>query len=283
MTDSLMNLTDFMPFSDGLDHPEGVTYAPDGYVYAGGEAGQIYRVNLADGAFEEIGSTGGFILGLAPDADNNLYACDLDLGNVMKITQSGEVSKYSSNEEPIPAPNYPVFDKAGNLYFSSSGGWHEQNGKIYRIPPNGKTELVSESFASFANGMTLNPQGTHLYVVLSNKPGIERAEIKADGTLGEPEEVVTMERTVPDGVAFDVDGNLYISCYTPDIIYRLTPSGQLDKLVEDWESTTISSPTNIIFAGDDRKTLVVASLSRWHLTKAQMPVAGAPLNYPKLS
>lgn len=282
MSDSLMKLEDFTPFADGLDHPEGVTWAPDGYVYAGGEAGQIYRVSLEDGSFEEIGNTGGFILGLAPDVDNNLYACDLNLGAVMKITQAGEVSQYSDNAEPIPAPNYPVFDKDGNLYFSSSGEFLGNTGSIYRISANGPTELVSEDFRAFPNGLALSPDGKYLYVVLSNKPGIERAEILPDGRLGPPEDVVTLERTVPDGIMFDVEGNLYIACYTPNVIYRLAPGGQLDTLAEDWMSTTLSAPTNIVFAGENLKTLVVASLARWHLSKAVMPIAGVPLNCPKL-
>ena len=49
----------------------------------------------------------------------------------------------------------------------------------------------------------------------------------------------------------------------------------LDVLAEDWESVTFATPTNIAFAGPERRTLVVASLSRWHLTKGEMPIAGA--------
>ena len=33
----------------------------------------------------------------------------------------------------------------------------------------------------------------------------------------------------------------------------------------------------------DLKTFIVASLGRWHLTKAQVPIAGHRLHYPKLS
>jgi gluconolactonase len=278
---ALMKLKEFAPFADGLDHPEGVTWGPDGFVYAGGEAGQIYRVSL-DGKIEQIASTGGFILGLALDKEKNIYACDLGKGCIMKITQSGEVSKYSDNAEPIPAPNFPVFDSKGNLYFSSSGSWKGNSGKIYRAKPGGATEVVSEEFKAFPNGMTLHPDGKYLYIVVSNKPGVDRAEILKSGNLGKPEPVVTLRGTVPDGVAFDVEGNLYICCYTPDRIYRLTPDGRLDIVAEDKESVTFSSPTNISFGGKDMKTLIVASLARWHLTKGTMPIAGAKLNYPKV-
>ena len=43
-------------------------------MYAGGEAGQIYRVQL-DGGFEQVAEvSGGFILGLAVDTDDVIYA-----------------------------------------------------------------------------------------------------------------------------------------------------------------------------------------------------------------
>ena len=118
--------------------------------------------------------------------------------------------------------------------------------------------------------------------MLSNKPGVERAAILPDATLGKPEHVVTLPRNVPDGVAFDAEGNLYIACYTPDMIWRLAPVGALDVLAEDWRSVVFSSPTNIAFGGDDMKNLFVASLGRWLLTKSQMPIAGQPVHYPKI-
>lgn len=279
---SLMDISHFTAFAEELDHPEGVTWGPDGYVYAGGEAGQVYRVSL-EGKVTQISTTGGFALGLALDADLNIYVCDLTIGAVMKVSQAGAVSKYTDNAEPIPAPNYPVFDAQSNLYFSSSGGWQTNTGLIYRARPGGKTEVISRDFTAFPNGMALSPDNKYLYIVLSNKPGVERAAIQADGSLGPPEQVVTLPRQVPDGVAFDVEGNLYITCYTPNIIWRLTPNGKLDVLAEDWTSVTLSAPTNIAFGGTDLKTLLVASLGRWHLTKAQMPIAGHRLHYPKLS
>ena len=42
----LSNDKDISVFLDGLDHPEGVAWGPDGFIYAGGEIGQIYRINI---------------------------------------------------------------------------------------------------------------------------------------------------------------------------------------------------------------------------------------------
>lgn len=283
MSDSLMNLSEFKPFADGLDHPEGVAWGPDGYVYAGGEAGQIYRVDLDEGSFEEIACTGGFLLGLCLDADCNVYACDLKRHEVVRVTKDGNVAVYSkgSPEREMQTPNYPVFDSQGNLYVTDSGEFDQSTGCLFRILPGGKTELVTDQSLPFPNGMALNSDETELYVVMSNVPGIGKFKILPDGKIGAMELVVEIPDTVPDGVAFDVKGNLYISCYTPDVIYRRTPSGDLNVLVEDRRSVILSSPTNVVFVGEDLSTLVVSSLARWHLTKGQMPVAGLPARYPK--
>ncbi len=279
-----IKLENFVPFADGLDHPEGVAWGPDGYVYAGGEAGQVYRVDLDSGQVEEIASTGGFLLGLCLDADANIYACDLGKGEIARITQRGEVSVYSngSPERKMVTPNYATFDKAGNLYVSDSGEWDQANGCIFRIKPGGETEVVNDEPLPFPNGLALSPDGTELYIVLSNLPGVGKVQIRPDGQVGPMEQVVEMPQAIPDGLAFDELGNLYISCYTPDRIYCLTPGGELVLVVDDWRSVTLSSPTNIAFCGTDLSTLVVASLARWHLTKGQMPISGSPVCYPNL-
>jgi gluconolactonase len=280
---TLMNIEEFAPFVEGLDHPEGVCWGPDGFVYAGGEAGQIYRISF-EGNVEQVGTTGGFILGVALDADMNVYACDMGNHALKRITQQGEVSTYSDGtaERKMVTPNYAVFDKAGNLYVSDSGSFKGFDGCLWLIRPGGATELISTDLKAFPNGLALSPDGEYLYVVLSNIPGVARVKVQADARVGAPETVVELPRNVPDGLAFDAEGNLYIACYTPDIIYRLTPAGELAILAEDWESVTFATPTNVAFCGEDLKTLVVASLSRWHLTKGTLSVAGAPLNYPKL-
>jgi gluconolactonase len=136
---------------------------------------------------------------------------------------------------------------------------------------------------AFPNGLAIDSSGSWLYVVLSQMPGVARVRLDGDGS--EPETVVQLPHNVPDGLAFDARGDLYISCYAPSGIYRLAGGqlgGRVETLVADWESTQIAAPTNIAFCGPDRRTLVVASLARWHLAATRMPVAGARLAYPTL-
>ena len=112
-------------------------------------------------------------------------------------------------------------------------------------------------------------------------PGVSRIQILDDGSAGKREVVATLPDHMPDGVQFDEDGVLYITMYAPDRIFRLLPNGRTELLVEDITHETLSSPTNIVFGGEDRRMLLMASLGRWQITALQMEVPGLPLIYPE--
>ena len=281
----LNNDTQIAVFVENLDHPEGIAWGPDGYAYAGGEAGQLYRIDTENRRVTQFADTGGFILGLAIDSKNNIYACDSVNQCVQKITPNGDVSQYSAGtiEEPFRCPNYPAFDAEGNLYVCDSGDWKADNGLIYKIKPGGESEVWNRNLYTFPNGLCLGPDGSSLYVAMSlNPPRVDRVGIQSDGSAGEINTVVEFPGTVPDGVAFDIDGNLYTSMYRPDIIYRYTPSGQTDVVAEDYEGTLIAAPTNIAFCGKDRDFLLGANIGRWHITRYEIGTTGLPVHYPNV-
>ena len=281
----LDNDTQISVLVDGLDHPEGIAWGLDGYAYAGGEAGQLYRIDIERQEFTQFADTGGFILGIALDASNNIYACDTGNGAVMRVTPGGVVSTYSKGtpEELFSTPNYPAFDAEGNLYVCASGTWKSDDGLIYKVRPGGDTEVWDRRLREFPNGLCLSPDGESLYVAMSlNPPRVERIRIDADGSAGPIETVVELPLTVPDGVAFDTEGNLYISMYRPDVIYRRTPPGRLDVLAEDFEGTLIACPTNTAFCGRNLDVFLGANIGRWHITRYEVGATGHPLKYPAI-
>lgn len=278
-------LIDLTVAVEGLDHPEGVTVGPDGLVYAGGEAGQIYRVDLGAGTFEEIATTGGFLLGLCLDGAGRIYACDIGRVAVVRIDHaSGSVVDYSRGtpERPMVNPNVGVFDDVGNLYVTDSGHLDQDDGCIFVVRPGGRTEVWSEGSTNFPNGACLSASGDALYVVESLTPALVRIPIGNDGGAGRREVVAELPGLVPDGVCLDVEGHAYVTCYRPDRIVRVAPSGVVDILADDPRGVVLAAPTNGVFAGQDLRTFVIASLGRWHLTAADFGVAGLPLRYPEL-
>ena len=282
----LSNETDVSVFGEGLDHPEGIAWGLDGYAYAGGEAGQLYRIDIEKREATEFASTGGFVLGIAMDAHHNIYACDAGNRAVMKITPGGDVSTYSSGatDEPFKTPNYPAFDLEGNLFVCDSGDWKADNGRIFKIRPGGETEVWDRRQKEFPNGLCLGPDGSSLYIAMSvNPPRVNWVSINSDGSAGATETFIELPKTVPDGVAFDTDNNLYVSMYRPDVIYRVSPSRQAEILAEDPEGTLIAAPTNIAFYGDNLDLLLSANIGRWHITHYEIGKTGLRLSYPDLS
>jgi gluconolactonase len=260
--------------AEGLDHPEGVCWSPKtGSIYAGGEAGQIFRVRL-EGGFEQVAEVpGGFILGLAVDADDVIYACEPNGGHVQRIDlrDGGAPQPYG---DAMIYPNYPAFDADGNLWVSDSGDWGEANGSLCRIEPGGgRTERVVEGL-DFTNGLAIGDE--HVYMIESKRPGVMRVPLAG----GQAEDVVELPRTVPDGLAFDSEGGLWISLYEPHAVLRLDLAGELETMLDDWTGLDITSPTNMAFAGPDLSVLVLASLSGWAVKAVDPGVRGRALEYP---
>lgn len=270
-------------FSGGLDHPEGIAILPDGTIYVGGEAGQIYRIG-DDGSAEQVADTGGFALGLAADAAGRIYVCDNGRKAVLRVdpaSGAADVFTAGDGERPLRSPNWGAFDAAGNYYLSDSGDWLESDGLIWVVRPGGRAEVWTRESANFPNGLAVAPDGSRLYAVESAPDAaIVEIPIGADGEAGPRKVLCELGLTVPDGVAVAADGSLIVACYRPDAILRWSPESGLTILAGDPRGTLLAAPTNVAFAGEDRGTLIVPNLGRWHLTKGDLGVRGTPLFYP---
>ncbi len=282
----LINLTHAEVLVDGLDHPEGVARGPDGKIYAGGEQGQVYRIDYETRQVDHYASTVGMNLGLAHDAAGNVYMCNPGDQAVKKVIPSGEVTVYSAGnaDRRMVAPNYPAFDPQGNLYVADSGGWKEDNGCTWRIAPGGETIVLDTESCQFPNGCAVSPDGQYLYLAMSlNPPRVIRFRLEDGQKTGPVEVVAQLPHTVPDGLAFCADGSLLVSCYRPDTIFRLLLDGTVTVLMDDYEGTLLGAPTNVCFGGPDLSVLFWANLGRWHIgMNARTGLKGAGVFYPQI-
>jgi gluconolactonase len=280
-----VGLDAFEILTDELDHPEGVAWGPDGRIWAGGEDGQIYAVTL-NGVVDEVANTGGGVLGVAIDARGRVYACDEGRAEVVRVDPArDEVETYSTGlpGRQMILPNFAAFGPVGNLYVTDSGNAHADDGAIYRVEPGGATAVWSTTLPRYPNGCCLNAEADSLYVAESHLPGVSRIPIMADGSAGTPETVVELPGTVPDGIAFDAEGNLYVACYRPDRIYRVSPRAEPEILAEDPTGELLNAPTNVAFVGKALDRMVVANVGEWHLAIADVGAVGLPLFLPEIA
>ncbi|MCK5380101.1 MAG: SMP-30/gluconolactonase/LRE family protein [Candidatus Latescibacteria bacterium] len=272
----------------GVDHPESLSIGPKGEVYTTGTGCQVYRVDLATNTAEPFAQTENRCLGQAVDADGNLYCADCVAGKVLKITQAGQISTYATGPggQPFLCTNYPAFDRQGNMYLSDSGDWSGAiNGRIYKIKPGGgEAELWYSEPVDTPNAIALDAEEQHLYFVETFGSGIARIAIHPDGSAGAFERVVHMPRHVPDGIAFDSEGRLWIACHRPDAIYVFDlKSRRLELFVEDWMGEALRGPTDVAFAGPNRDIMLAASLDNLCVHRLDNTgLQGLSLNHPKI-
>ena len=261
-----------------LDHPEGLAVHPDGSVWCGGERGQIFRVEPDGSSLVEVGSTSGFCLGMAFDrAAEHLYVCDLKHAVVFRLTTAtGAVERFADGSPAgaFKIPNYPAFDADGRLYVSDSHAFGVPGPGVWRVEPDGRAELWYDRDVVFANGLAVAADGRSLYVAETFASKVFRIPIGDDGSAGNREDVAELPGSLPDGLAFDVDGNLYVGCYEPSRVLRVSPSGEVDTLYHDVTAHTLAHPTNIAFRGT---TMFTSNLGRWHLTRIEAGAEGLPL------
>lgn len=264
--------------AEPLDHPEGVAVGPDRAVWAGGEAGQLYRVDPADGAVEQVAQLDGWLLGLCVDASGRIYAC-ADHRVWRHDPRDGTTDEYcaAGAGRRNALANFPVFDADGTLYVSDSGAEDPgvPEGRILVVPPGGgDAEVLDLPPLAFANGLALDPDGV-LYVAESHIGRISRV---VDGAL---EEVVRLPGTFPDGLALDAEGGLLVSCFQPNLILRIDlATGVRTTVASDWSGMSLLSPTNVAFHGPEQRRLLVATICGVVLREIELPWRGQTLHYP---
>ena len=269
-----ISLQEFEVFAEGLDHPEGLAFDADGNLWAGGELGQIYKISQK-GRVRTVTTLGGFNLGLTFSARQDLFVCNFKLGALIQLDRSGKIirSWERVGRYRLRNPNFSVFDREGNLYFSDSGEFRKDDGFLFVLRPNGKIEELLDRL-SFPNGLSLSADERTLYVVQSTRNNVLAVPLLHSRTIGRPRVYATGLNNVPDGAVLDAEGNLYVTCYASHNVYRVTPDGKVSLFASDRDGTMLASPTNAAFGGANFDEMYFANLSRWHICRARVGIRG---------
>jgi gluconolactonase len=266
----------FEIFATGIDHPECLAFDRAGQLWAGGEAGQIYRISNT-GMVQLITSLGSFCGGLAFSPQDELFVCNPALG-IVRVAASGEFSVFATHAagHKLICPNYGVFDSAGNYYLTDSGNWKQANGHLVRFSPDGQGQILAGPFG-YANGLALSADHRRLFMVESNSDSVFCFDISSTGVLGAAQLYAAGCGRFPDGLTLDADGNLYVCCYASDEIWRITLAGEKSLFAWDRWAILLGSPTNMAFGGSNFDELYVANLARTTITRAKIGCKGQPL------
>ncbi len=221
--------------------------------------------------------------GLMVDSLGRILACEMD-GALVALSPDGtgrEVLADQHNGKPLNAPNDLVLDKTGGIYFTDpmyGAKTPLPQGKtcVYYLPKGGKPSRLLDNLPN-PNGVSLSPDGTTLYVIPSSQKRMMAYPVEAPGKLGVGRVFCELAQKRPqgngggDGLAVDVQGNLYITTETGVQVY--SPAGKLLGTLVFPEQ-----PANCDFGGPGNKTLFVTAQTSLYKVELEIPgyIFGAP-------
>jgi gluconolactonase len=214
--------------------------------------------------------------GLATDGKGNIIAATHKYKSVSRYTLDGKrsdvVKQYEGNV--FNSPNDMALAADGTLYFSdpafqrdaAPGG--QDKTRVYRVATDGKVTVVDDTLKN-PNGVSLSPKGDVLYVNgMVGEHGVLRSYAIVNGVPQQGKTLVD-KLGIPDGMAVDCHGNIYVTEHADKRLSVFTPAGEKIATIK-----VDANVTNAAFGGADGKTLYITGAGAlWQL---KLDVTGSP-------
>ena len=265
----------------GYDSPEGPAFDLGGNLFFVNWLSSSILKITQDGHIEEWFNTGGIPAGLAFHPDGSLYVADEgdQIHGIMRITPD-RVADILVNEyqgKPLNGANDLVFDQDGVLYFTDPwGSWTSNSiGSFYRLFPDGVLEQLDTELA-FPNGVAIAIDGSAVFIGETGHNRVLKYELRDDGTVGPRQSWADLEPANggPDGMEFDVNGDLYVAHYGTGHIDVLDSAGnQIDQIDIPGKELT-----NVAFGEAGNRSIIVTDVETASLYRVRLKVAGQPLH-----
>ena len=180
------------------------------------------------------------------------------------------VEQYNGNV--FNSPNDIAIAKDGTIYFTDPGfqreaapGGQEKTG-VYRVATDGSVTLVDDTITN-PNGIALSPAEDVLYVNGGGEQGLLRAYPIVNGVPQAGKDLLT-GLSIPDGMAVDCKGNIYLTEHIANQLRVYTPAGE-----QIAQATTDANLTNAAFGGIEGKTLYLTGAGS--LWKIELAITGS--------
>ena len=150
--------------------------------------------------------------GQAFGPDGRLYAVATGTGQVLAYDAGGQAKVIATGLRG----NDLVVRHDGGLYVTEPSGDARQPSKVWYVTPGGEKRVVDTGL-KFANGVTLSPDQSLLYVAESRSHWVYSYQVQPDGSLAHKQKYYrlhvpdTADDAGADGMRVDRDGRLYVA------------------------------------------------------------------------
>lgn len=236
------------------------------------QSGNFYFTNLTGGEIGRLDVQGNYIVwaktgcpnGQLIRPDGSHWVCDPQRSAVYSVGSDGTIEKAIVERfcagTIVHSPNDLIADSRQNLYFTDS---IRTDGKVFFKGADGTERVVADGI-DYANGLALSADENRLFVAESYQnrilvielaePGVPKSQARVFANLpthpsGNP------IHNLPDGLALDQQGCLWVAHYGMQAIQVLSASGEWRFSLD----TSLPLTSNLCFVEDqlDRQTVLV--------------------------
>ncbi|RFS15968.1 SMP-30/gluconolactonase/LRE family protein [Emticicia sp. C21] len=271
------------PFlSDILLDNEGWELVGEGYTFTEGTAanatGEVFYQDIPNSKTYKVGLDGKLTTldidakkssGTAFSPDGKRYVVAGGTKQIISHDATGKETVVADNQ----TGNDIVVAKNGNIYITAPNGVSNPS-KLYLIRPNGEKIEVDEGL-KFANGLTLSPDQTQLYVTESASHWVWVYQVQADGRLSHKQKYGwlhvrdTDENAWSDGLKCDRDGRVYVT--TLSGIQVLDQTGRVNAILP--VPKTKGQVSNLCFGGPNFDVMYITCVDK--VFRRKVKVKGA--------
>jgi len=262
------------PVAEGFVFTEGPTWrADDGVLlFTDIPTNRIHRL-APPSKVDVLIDDSGMANGLDTDVSGALLAAEHHNRRVSRRDAAGEVidAVEQYDGKAFNSPNDLAVRSDGTLYFTDPP--YGLAGRKRMIPfnglfrlPAGSGEPVAEwegdADATRPNGVVLSPDESRLYLA-DTQGDVSVFEVAGDGSLSDPQTFAD-DVEGADGMAVDVDGNLYVTAV--DGIHVYAPDGAAWGVID-----VPQQPANCAFGDADARTLYITARTALYAVRLARP------------
>ena len=253
--------------SEGHRFTEGPVANAKGEVFfTDGNNNKIFKVGL-DGKVSEFVTDSNKASGQAFGPDGRLYA----VNGIQQIVAFDATGKATVIADGIRGNDIVVANN-GNIYVTEPNVPAIEQSNVWLIKPNGEKKVIDTGI-KYANGITLSPDQTLLYVADYRSHWVYSYQLKADGTVQFKQQYYwlhvpdTADISQADGMRVDRDGRLYVTSKMG--IQICDQAGRVNAIIP----TPNGRISNLSFGGADNDTLFATCGDKVY--KRKLKVKGA--------
>jgi sugar lactone lactonase YvrE len=317
ITYEVAQLGDIQWHGKGLVRPECVLANSDGSLYtADWRSGVVHTKASGEAVFYGAQPIDGEIIkpnGIALCRDGSFLLAHLGdtRGGVFRLQRNGDTLPVLTavDGSDLPPTNFPLLDSKGRMYVTVSTrlqpralGYRKScdDGFIVLQDQHG-ARIVADGLG-YTNEIAFDAKEEWLYVNETFARRLSRFPVAADGSLGAKQVVTEFGAGVfPDGMALDVDGNVWVVSIVSNQLLRVSPDGEQMSLLQDcdpehlrWvesayqsnemgrphldgvKSAVLRNISSIAFGGVNMRTAFLGCLLGHSIASITMPTAGLP-------